>query len=226
VGSRNPDPPQPSRTRARKAPLSTGCRARLGRGALRRGTAALGPDGLHFHTGRTGREGEDFALHVPYEEITAVEADGPAGTLTVSTREQGELELHLGRMAVAWEELLAERRPDVLRDLGVGERSRVALVAVQDERLEEALGARIVLDDAAEVDALLVGAEHRADLARLAALARRVRPGGALWVVLAARGRGVSAEDVAAAARAAGLVAGGAVAIGDERIAVRVAKPS
>lgn len=224
MGSRNPDTPQPPRPRGKKAaPLSTGTKARIGRGPLRRGTATLAPEELRFHTGRTGREGEDFSVHVRYEDILAFEADGPKGTLTVSTAEHGELVFHLGRVAVAWAEKLGER-PDLLRDLGVSKVASVAVVGVQDERLDEALRGRVVED--AVVDVLFAGVEHRADLARLTALAERLKPGGVLWVVYPEGSRAVSEADITAAGRAAGLVDGATVEVSPGRSALRLGRTS
>jgi hypothetical protein len=226
VGTRNPDSPDPSAPRRRKAPpLSTGCKARVGRGPLRRGTATLAPEELRFHTGRTGREGEDFSVHVRHEDITTIEADGPAGILTVSTREQGTLVFYLGRLAVAWKEILDER-PDLLRELEVTPGTRVVLVGVQDDRLEALLGARPEVPEPEIVDVLFAGAEHPADLARLATLAARVRRGGGLiWVVYPEGSRAITAVEIEASARALGLVSGVTVELSPGRLALRLSRP-
>ena len=56
------------------------CKVLVGTGRarqLRNGTAALGPDELRFHTGRTGKQGKDFFLHIAYEDIQELELDAP-----------------------------------------------------------------------------------------------------------------------------------------------------
>jgi hypothetical protein len=186
--------------------------------------AVLGPEELHFHTGRTGREGEDFVLHLRYDDITALRADGPAGTLTVATGDEGEVVLQLGRLAVAWKAWIDER-PSVLRDLGLTPKSRVAWVGVDDDVMEQALGGLEQTDLGDGLDAMFAGAEHRADLARLEALAQRVRPdGGVLWVVVPAESRVIAEAELAAAARALGLALGRTVELPPGRRAFRLTR--
>jgi hypothetical protein len=203
----------------------------MGRGAarvVRRGMAALCPDELRFHTGRTGREGEDFFLHLRFEHITSLVADGPAGTLTVATPDQEAIIFHLGRLAVPWKQIIDER-PDLLRDLGVTARARVALVADDDDALVQALAARTPgdADSASEagdgLDVLFAGVQHRADLARLGAMAARVRPGsGVVWVVYPAGSRAVTEAAIVAAGRALGLASGITVELSPGRLALRL----
>jgi hypothetical protein len=234
MGTRSPDSPDPAAPARGKKPVrrQVSCKVQVGRGparAVRGGVAALTPEELRFHTGRTGRHGRDFFIHIRFEQITSLVADGPAGTLTVATAEGDEVVFFLGRLAVAWKEVI-EERPDLLRDLGVSERSRVAVVAVDDDELLQLLEARVrgfgeTADDAGDLDALLTGVEHRADLARLGALAARVRAGaGALWVIFRDGVRGVDEEEVAAAGRAAGLVPGKTVVLARDRVALRLAR--
>jgi hypothetical protein len=196
------------------------------RGAPRAGVAALCADELRFHTGRTGREGQDFFVHIRFDEIVSLVADGAAGTLTVATDDQGAVIFHLGRLATAWKQII-EDRPDLLRDLGVTARSRVALVGVDDDALCQALAARVPgfadgAADAGRLDVLFLGAEHRADLARLAAAAGRVRRGGVIWVVYPVTSRAVTGAEIVAAGGAAGLLAGDEVALSPERVAQKL----
>jgi hypothetical protein len=222
VGARSPDSPDDTASRRGKKapPRSLSCKVRVGR-VLRRGTATLTDEELRFHTGRTGREGEDFALHLRLDEVGRVEVDAHKGTLAVDSAAHGKLVFMLGRAVTSWQRLIAER-PSLVRDLGIGVRSRVAMIAVDDEELEQALGARLVNDG--EVDVLLAGASHPADLARLATLACRLRPGGVLWLVHPEEARGLGEADIAAAARAAGLVAGKAIVLGRGRVARRLGR--
>lgn len=227
MGTRSPDSPDEheARPRGRKAPPhSTGCKAQVGRGPLRRGTATLAGEELRFHTGRTGKEGTDFAVHLRYDEITALEADGPKGLLTVTTAEHGPIVFHLGRIAVKWKEIIEADRPDLLRDLDVGPKARVALVAIVDELLEQAFAARAEASPAEPVDVLFAGAEHRADLAQLPSLATRLRPGGFIWLVFAEGSRAITQDQIAAAARGAGLVTGRTVELSPGRLALRLSR--
>ena len=224
MGSRSPDTPEPPRPRGKKAPVySARCKARLRGGQLRRGTAVLGPGELRFHTGRTGREGEDFVLHLRFDDITALEVDGPAGILKVTTGEEGEVVFHLARLAVPWKERI-EARPDLRRDLGLGARARIAWVGIDDDVMLAALGPGSTSDPGDGLDAIFAGVEHRADLARLATLAQRVRSGGLIWAVYPPESRSIAEADIFAAARAAGLVDGRAVELAPERLALRLTR--
>lgn len=227
MGKRSPDgPSEEPAPRVKKAPpRSTGCKVQVGgRGPLRLGTATLADEELRFNTGRTGKHGVDFYVHVRYEDITALEADGPHGTLTVTTAEHGPIVFHLGRIAVGWKEIIDEERPDLLRDLEVAPRARVALVAIVDEALEKAVGGRAPVGPDEPLDVLFAGAEHKADLARIPALAARLAPRGVLWLVFAEGSRTLAEEHIAAAARAAGLFAGRTVELGPGRLATRLSR--
>jgi hypothetical protein len=222
MGARDPDSPGPQAPRRkREVRRDASCEVRGG-DLVRRGVVALCPDEIRFHTGRTGRAGKDFYIHIRFDDITAMVADGPLGTLTVTARDQEAVTFHLGRLAVKWKQIIDDR-PDLLRDLGVNARSRVALVAVDDDALVQALEARVPsFADGDGLDVLFVGAEHPADLARLGRLASRVRPGGVVWLVYAARGRAVTATAIVEAAVAAGLVSGTTVELSPGRLALRL----
>jgi hypothetical protein len=228
MGSRVPDGPKQSARKGRKpAPFQLGCKVELGRGrarVLRSGTAALAPDALRFHTGRTGREGPDFSLHLDFDAIERVEVDGPAGTMTVTTAEHGPVVFHLGRAAEEWSERV-QARPGPLAELGIGARTRVALVGVGPEALaglEAELAGRAA---EGEVDVLLVGVEHPADLRRLGEVARRVRAGGVVWAVSPRTGARVPDEAaIGVAATAVGLAPGHAVLLGRGHRALRLVR--
>src|SRR5204863_6510720 len=76
MGARNPDGPKESQRRGKKAsPRSTTCRMEMGRGkqrVSRRGAVVLEREELRFHTGRTGRHGQDFSLQIDYEEMRSI----------------------------------------------------------------------------------------------------------------------------------------------------------
>ena len=223
MGKRSPDAPPdvagPKRGK-KPPPTATRCRVRFGK-TWRAGAAVITDEELRFNTGRTGREGEDFAVHIRFEHITRVAADAATGLMTVSSQD-GDVVFDLGRLAVAWKDLL-DKTPDALRELGIDRGARVDLVAIDDATLTAALEARgVALATTGQVDVLLAGAEHRADLARLPQLAARLRRGGTLWVVYPEGSRNIDDEEIAAAARAAGLVDGVTVDVSPGRLAVKL----
>jgi hypothetical protein len=193
----------------------------------RKASLALADDALHLHTGRTGRQGKDFALRIPFEAITKLACDEAAGLLTVESSEAEPLVLHLGRNAPEWKRIM-EERPDPLAALGVSSGARVGVVGIQEDDEIWTYLASHVRNFAGEnretpdLDFLFVGAEHRADLKSLRAHAERVRkPGGILWVVAGPR---VDMRQIAAACRDAGLALGDIVAITRTREARRLTR--
>jgi hypothetical protein len=95
--------------------------------------------------------------------------------------------------------------------LGVKPGARVAIVGVPDDDLRAELRARThdLTEDAplADTDVIIVAADSREELGRLAALRARIVPSGAIWVV-SPKGKAATLRDVdvIAAARAVGLV--------------------
>lgn len=228
MGSRSPyTPKEGAPARRKSAARETNCRVQVGaRGkrSMRAGVAVLSPDELRFNTGRTGREGKDFFVHIRYTDIRTLHADGHAGTLTVVTNEDEEIVFHLGRLAAEWKQLI-EARPSRLDELGVRPTSRVALIGVDDDELVTEIAARVPgfapAETGDELDVLFVGVEHRADLARLGQFAARVRRQlGVIWAIFPTAERGVSAAEITAAARPAGLVPTRTLEFGGERTAL------
>jgi hypothetical protein len=219
MGSRSPDAPEIRDKRGKKAaPRETTCKVQVGKDEARAGTAAIGDDGLHFHTGRTGRHGKDFALHVRFADITKLTVDTRLGTLTVDANDSPRLVFHLGRMAPEWKTMI-EERPSPLAGMGIRTGAKVATVGIGDEEILAALGP----ESAGEVEVLVVGVEHRADLAQLAALKARVRPAGVIWVLLGGR-KPPTEVDVANAGRAAGLIPGDTLEMLNGTLAVMLAR--
>lgn len=194
------------------------CRVRVGRAPARHGLAALTADELRFHTGRTGREGKDFSLAIAYEDIARLAVDAHAGTLTVSTPDEPEIVFDLGRHAADWKKMI-EERPTMLGLLGLHRRSRIDVLGVDDAELLEALAPLPRAET--ELDAIFMIAEHRADLAQLGPHAKRLRRGGAIWVVHTARLR---ASEITAAGTSAGLVEAGAFVLSREHDAVKLTR--
>lgn len=124
----------------------------------------------------------------------------------------------------------------LLDKLGIRPAARVALVG----RVADALPGLLTLlaertsnvtdesdgTPAADTDVILLAADSTAELDRLAALAGRIVPAGAIWVV-SRKGRGSTLRDVEvmAAARSAGLVDNKVVAFSTTHTAIRLVIP-
>jgi hypothetical protein len=233
MGNRNPDEKKETDVKPRgkkPAPRELGCTLTMGKGAkrvVRKGQIAQGGDELHFHTGRTGRGGADFSLHIPYGDIGEIEVDVPDGTLTMQVAEHGAITLQLGKHAADWKKQI-EERPTPVTELGVTKKSVVALVGIDDDELERELATcspSFADADAKELDLLFVGIEHKQDLAQLGPLSKRVKRGGALWAVVSSKTRSApETHEIAAAARGAGLVSGNVVDITRTLQALRLTK--
>ena len=88
---------------------------------------------------------------------------------------------------------------------------RIALVGMDDETLVEDIGAKgAVLETSARskgLDMIFFAANAPRDLARLAAIAGRLEPAGAIWLIRAkGRGAPISERESMAAGKQAGLV--------------------
>ena len=118
--------------------------------------------------------------------------------------------LDLGPAAEKWASRITSP-PSRIEKLGVKTGMRVALIQIDDPALLEDVvsrGATIVRGSRATgLDLIFFGAGDRADLDRLGALAARLQPAGAIWLVRA-KGRAAPIAESAsmAAARRAGLV--------------------
>jgi hypothetical protein len=232
MGVRSPDLPTGDTTPHRgpkKPPRDLNCKLETGQGrsrTVRAGVAVLTDDELRFHTGRTGREGADFFVHLRYCDLAEVVVAAAGGVLELTTTEGERYRLHVGRYAAAWKELMAQP-PRQLDLFGITARMRVAVDFMPDEELAAEIeacvpGAAAVPGDAVGLDALFVGVEHPADLKRFAEHARRIRrPDGALWVIYTPGPRRLAAEKILAAARAAGLHEAGVVVLSRDHEAIR-----
>jgi hypothetical protein len=150
-----------------------------------------------------------FRARVPLGEVKAATVTGP--TLTVKWR-GGTLALELGASsATKWAEKI-RNPPSRLAKLGVKPGSRIALVgdfgfdAVFEDELSKR-GAIVAPKGSAKgpVDVLFYAPTKRADLDRIAALAKRLDPAGALWIV---RPKGKDTAVTETDTRRAGLSAG------------------
>jgi len=99
----------------------------------------------------------------------------------------------------------------LLDKLGLRPGMRIALIDIDDPEIRACIADRTsdVTEDWPEpdTDIVLLGADSREALAPLEALATRIRPNGAIWVV-SRKGKAATLRDtdVIGAARAAGLV--------------------
>jgi hypothetical protein len=174
------------------------CRATLG-GESSRGKALLETTELTFRG--------DFKARVPLGEVKSVAVTGK--TLTVKWR-GGALALELGEAASKWAEKI-KNPPSRLHKLGVKPGTRVALVGRFDfdagfvGELEKAGAAIAPASSRAPVDVLFYALAAPPDLDRIAALARRLDPAGALWTV---RPKGKDTPVTETDTRHAGLAAG------------------
>lgn len=235
MGSRSPSTAEPNDSPAfrgkKPAPRDLTCKLEMGRGKARiarTGAAVLTEDELRFRTGRTGKDGKDFSVHVRFEDVVELVLEASGVSLTVTPREGEPFTLHVGKHAPAWKTIM-EVKTSRLDDLGIKPKTRVAVVGVPDPELVAEIDGRVpgaseVAPGVLGLDVIVAGAEHRADLARLGELARRLRrPGGVLLVVHPNDVRGVTLLDVGVAARAAGgLVESGSVEISRTHSALRL----
>jgi hypothetical protein len=176
--------------------LEADCRGTFN-GEAARGKALLETTELAFRA-------PTVRARVPLADVTAVTVAG--GTLTLAWR-RGTLALELGAAAERWAEKL-RNPPSRAKKLGVKPGARVALVGRFG--FDETFGAEleaggVTLTAKGPVDLLFYAVVAPPELERLPALAKRLHPDGALWLV---RPKGKDTPVTEGAARAAGLAAG------------------
>jgi hypothetical protein len=176
------------------------CQARFD-GAAARGKAQLETTDLLFRA-----ESGAFRARVPLAEVKAVTVAGAA--LTVKWP-GGTLVLTLGPAAEKWAQKI-KNPPSRLDKLGVQPGARVALVGRFDfdSTFEDEVAAKASLaspSSKAGVALLFYAPVAPPDLERIPALAKRLDPAGALWVI---RPKGKQTAVTESATRAAGLAAG------------------
>jgi hypothetical protein len=121
-----------------------------------------------------------------------LELDSPAGAVS----------LELGRYAEKWAEKILHP-PTLLDKLGVKPGVTIALTGAFDESFRALVTAEAAPPAAA--DLILYSAPDRKALARVAALASRMRAEAGLWIVYPKGAEAIRQDDVLAAGRAAGL---------------------
>jgi hypothetical protein len=163
------------------------------------GTARLEEKALTFRG--------DTRLAIPLAIIAEIKAHEGLLSFKAGGR---QLVLELGASAEKWAKRMTSP-PSRIEKLGVKAGMRVGLAGLDDPALVEDIesrGAAIASDDdAADLDMIFFAAHALTDLDRLAALAARIQPAGAIWLV---RVKGTAApipeSESMAAARRAGLV--------------------
>jgi hypothetical protein len=174
------------------------CRATLD-GTSGRGQALLETTELRFSG--------DFKARVPLGEVESVKIAGK--TLTLKWRGR-VLALELGDAAGKWAEKI-KNPPSRLQKLGVKPGMRVAMVGRFDfepgfaAELEKAGATLAAATSRAPVDILFYALTAPPDLDRIAGLAKRLEPAGALWTL---RPKGKDTPVTESETRGAGLRAG------------------
>jgi len=120
----------------------------------------------------------------------------------------GTARFELGPYAEKWEEKIRSPR-SLLDKLGVKPDSCVAVIGVTDEafvaQLRERIGKTPREKKPRDCDFVFYGADKKADLARLKALAKLLKKNGAVWVVYPKGQKEITENDVLAAGKPAGL---------------------
>ena len=148
----------------------------------------------------------DVKLDIPFKDMTRVVARD--GVLSLDYRD-ATIALALGAAAAKWADKMVNP-PSRLSKLGVKANWRVsAFGSVDRDFLEDlaAAAASVTVDRAAkDSDAIFLFLGRTADLGRIAALTRRLKANGALWIVRPKVHPHLTERGVMSAGRAAGLV--------------------
>jgi hypothetical protein len=168
-------------------------------GRVFRGTAVLEQKELLFRG--------DVRLVIPLAGIDGIEASGGRLSIVFGGR---RVELDLGSQADKWAKRISTP-PSRADKLGVKAGMRVALVGVADETLVEDLQSKgASLDGSTRrkgLDRIIFSANSPRDHERLAAIAGRLEPAGAIWLIRAkGKGAPVGERESMAAGKQAGLV--------------------
>lgn len=145
-------------------------------------------------------------LLIPFAKIESVEARD--ATLHVKFDGQSAA-FEVGPQAVKWAEKIRNPK-SVIQKMGIKAGHVVSVVHLNDDAfvadLEKA-GAGVSRGRARKnSDAIVFGANTRADLERLVALKASLRPDGSLWIIRPKGVKEITEADTMAAGKAAGLV--------------------
>lgn len=174
------------------------CKATFNR-ATATGKARLETDVLQFRGG-------ELKLTIPFKDITQAAARGSKLTVKFSG---GTASFDLGSSAAKWADKILHP-PSRLAKLGAKPDWKASAVGVSDREflneLEQAIAELSTGRAVKGSDAIFFGATNAAELARLPALKKYLKPNGALWVVRPKGRPEISEMAVMAAGKAAGLV--------------------
>jgi hypothetical protein len=145
-------------------------------------------------------------LVIPFAKISSVEARD--GVLDV-TFGGATASIELGAEAEKWADKI-RNPPTVIQKIGIKPGHVVSVVHLEDDafiaELEKA-GASVSRGRARKnSDAIVYGANTRADLDRLESLKGSLNPNGALWIIRPKGIKDITEADAMAAGKAAGLV--------------------
>ena len=189
-----------------------------------RGTAVLEHKELLFRG--------DLRLVIPLSGIDEARADAGLLVIVFGGR-SAALEIGAG-MAEKWAKRITSP-PSRVDKLGVKPGMRIALVGMDDDALIEDIGAKGArLETSARskgLDMIFFAAHAPRDLSRLEAIAGRLEPAGAIWLIRAkGRGAPISERQSMAAGKKAGLVDVKVVSYSEthsaEKYVIRVARRS
>jgi hypothetical protein len=178
--------------------LEADCEARLD-GRWRRGHARLEEKELFFRG--------EAALRAPFDRLSGVRAEGGLLAFRFDGR---EVALRLGPAAEKWATRILSPRSRVQK-LGVKPGMVVSVLGVETDRAFmaelSAAGADVTAARVApRSDMVFFHCAERGALSRLAALARSIRPQGAIWVLWPKGGPGMREQDARDAGAVPGLV--------------------
>jgi hypothetical protein len=169
-------------------------------------------------------------LAIPLANISSATARD--GTLHVAFGDR-RAAFAIGGAAAKWAKRITNP-PSRLDKLGIKPGMRIAILGVDDPSLPREIGERGATiaggtqRDAKGADAIFYGASDRSALVKLAALAKLVRPDGAVWVVRPKGRPEITEAETMAAGKRAGLVDVKVVSFSDthtaEKFVIPVAK--
>ena len=169
------------------------------KGQSAEGKARLETEVLQFRGG-------ELKLSIPFKHMSKVAAR--AGTLSV-TFPDGVASFELGTAAPKWADKILHP-PSRLAKLGAKPEWRASAIGVEDQGFLEELEATISFFSIGKIvndcDAIFLGANREAQLARLEKLKHSLKPNGALWVIRPKGRPEISEAAVMRAGKAAGLV--------------------
>ncbi len=121
------------------------------------------------------------------------------------------------------------QNPRTLADkLGVGEGHTVRILNIDDSELMNSLESKktkVLSNSNGRCDMVMLGVERASELRQIGDLSQRLRPRGAIWVVLPKSVRTVTKANVFAAAREAGMKQVEVLDFSENRAAYKIVRP-